>query len=246
MVKLYDKRVLDYPLTKWHRNAVLAFDKKMMNKTLKFPCIPAYQGYMLNHIRFGFAGDPRHQETFNELADMLKAYGDCSRETGDYSALVVFFETPLDLQKEFSVLDYEHLFWKLLNQVNEKDDDDWLETISPYPEDHTWEFCFNKERYFFYCATPAHEKRKSRHFPFFMLAITPRWVLEKFSSSEEKAIKVKELIRERLIDYDSVPPHPNLKWYGQSDNHEWKQYYLRDDETTMPSCPFKHIWKEKS
>jgi FPC/CPF motif-containing protein YcgG len=37
---------------------------------------------------------------------------------------------------------------------------------------------------------------------------------------------------------DGVPAHLSLKWYEQENNQEWKQYYLRDDETVPSKCPF--------
>lgn len=243
MVILYDQDILLASLDKWQQDAFLAFDEKITHKTLKFPCIPAYQGYKLNHMRFGFASDPRKEKASLELAELLKTYGEASREMGIYTALIIFFETPLKLQSNYTVNDFEQLFWGLLNRVSTLDEEEWVETISPDPNDPTWEFCYNNERYFIYCATPAHEKRKSRHFPYFMLAITPRWVLDEFSSSIAKANKMKKIIRARLEEYDNAPPHPDLKWYGQNDNFEWKQYYLRDDDTSLPSCPFRKFWK---
>ena len=100
-----------------------------------------------------------------------------------------------------------------------------------------WEFCYHGEQYFMYCATPAHINRKSRHFPYFMLAITPRGVLERFNTSPHRAAKIKEKIRERLAEYDSISIHPDLNTYGKDDNHEWKQYFLRDEDTTYQNVP---------
>ncbi|PKR85479.1 YqcI/YcgG family protein [Heyndrickxia camelliae] len=244
MVKLYEKDILYAPLESWQQEAMSAFDAKITHKTLKFPCIPAYQGYILNQMKFGFASDPRDENASFELAGLLKKYGQASRNMGIYTALIVFFKTPEDLKSQYTVSDYEMLFWQLLNRVSSLDETNWVESISQDPHDPTWEFCFHHERYFVYCATPAHEKRKSRHFPTFMLAITPRWVLDEFSASISKAEKMKKMIRTRLEKYDNIPPHPDLKWYGQQDNYEWKQYYLRDDDTSLPSCPFKHAWKK--
>ena len=61
--------------------------------------------------------------------------------------------------------------------------------------------------------------------PLLMLAITPRWVLHHFHSSNPHADKIKSQIRERLMPYDQTTPHPDLKWYGHQDNFEWKQYF---------------------
>ncbi|WP_257986003.1 YqcI/YcgG family protein [Bacillus sp. M6-12] len=139
----------------------------------------------------------------------------------------------------------EELFWRQLNWVHELDEIDWPADIPADPANPLWEYCFHGERYFMYCATPLHEKRNSRRFPYMMLAITPRWVLQKFTEKNELAGKIKNHIRKRLIQYDSVPPHFNLNEYGNENNHEWKQYFLHDEDTALPQCPFKHLKSRK-
>lgn len=238
MVHLYNPEESNVSLKPWQMLAMNNFEKMILDKEAKFPCIPAFQGYVLNHFKYGFVTDPRKNESILQLAKLLREYGTVSRKSGNYTALIIFFDTPIYLKNSYSIYDFEKLFWKILNQLALLDEEEWPEQISPDPSHYTWEFCFQKERYFFYCATPAHEKRNSRYFPYFMLAITPRWVLDRFNSSHERAQKMKEQIRKRLLDYDSVSPHPDLKAYGHKDNQEWKQYFLRDDDTTITSCPF--------
>jgi FPC/CPF motif-containing protein YcgG len=74
-----------------------------------------------------------------------------------------------------------------------------------------------------------------------MLAITPRWVLENFNASPTFAKKIKERIRKRLVNYDNIDIHPDLNSYGNENNYEWKQYYLRDDDTALSKCPFHKL-----
>ncbi|MGA6840492.1 YqcI/YcgG family protein [Priestia megaterium] len=50
--------------------------------------------------------------------------------------------------------------------------------------------------------------------------------------------KIKNQVRERIKEYDNIPTHSALNSYGNIDNHEWKQYFLRDDNTELPKCPF--------
>ncbi|MGE6259709.1 YqcI/YcgG family protein [Heyndrickxia sporothermodurans] len=240
MLFLYDHSVFNASLDSWQEKALTTFKQVITDKKKKFPCIPAYQGYLLNQFRFGFINDPRNNESIAQMAVLLKKYGEICRDLGNYSALILFFETPNDIKESYSVLDFEQLFWQIMNQLSLLDEEEWPEQISPDPSHHTWEFCFNKERYFFYCATPAHKERNSRYFPYLMLAITPRCVLDRFNHSPEKALKMKRHIRKRLMDYDTIPPHSDLKAYGEKDNQEWKQYFLRDDDTTISACPFHH------
>ncbi|MEH7884995.1 YqcI/YcgG family protein [Bacillus sp. JJ1609] len=226
------------------RKILQVFSKKIQNKNRPFPCIPATIGHSLNQFCFGFTGDPTKQSTIQELANLLHEYTKVSRSLGKFTSLVIFFETPVNLFESYKVEDYEQLFWEQLNGLGKMDVADWPAHIPVDPEDSAWEFCFHGEQYFMYCATPAHEKRKSRHFPCFMLAITPRWVLTEFNSSPAAAAKIKANIRKRLEHYDSSPIHPDLNSYGNDDNFEWKQYFLHDEKTSLSECPFHKYLKK--
>ncbi|MGM0847068.1 MAG: YqcI/YcgG family protein [Bacillota bacterium] len=224
-------------LAHWQRDAIHHFADKMTSPK-KFPCIPATQAYALKHLRYGFAGSPASESTGGELAEILKQFSLSSREFGRYTTLVVFFDTPTALIETNTVEDFEFLFWKLLNQLNELDEINWPNHIPTEPEDSQWEFCFHGEQYFMYCATPLHKNRDSRYFPYMMMAITPRWVLQEFNSRPGYAGKVQKQIRKRLELYDEIDAHPELKKYGSQDNYEWKQYFLRDDDSALSKCPF--------
>lgn len=221
------------------------FSKKIEDKEILFPCIPATIGYFLNQFCYGFIGDPRKQATSMELGLLLREYTEVSRNLGKFTSLIIFCETPIDLVEIYKVEDYERLFWNQLNELRKLDIADWPAHIPPDPGDSAWEFCFHGEQYFVYCATPAHKKRRSRHFPCYMLAITPRWVLTEFNSSPAAAAKIKSNIRKRLELYDSSPIHPDLNSYGNEDNFEWKQYFLHDDDTSLVKCPFHKFLKNQ-
>lgn len=246
MISLYDKDTLQRDIVnfpKWKQNAFHSFVLKMTDKDRPFPCIPAQHGFASNHLRYGFIGEPRKRATSKDLAELLKKYAACSKDTGEYTSLIIFFETPKELAEKATVENYEHFYWSILNQTSELDEKEWPEHVPHDPMENTWEFCFYNESYFVYCATPAHVKRQSRHFPCMMLAITPRWVLQGIMKSKKRSQKLKELIRKRLVTYDTAPIHPSLKWYGQEENYEWQQYFLRDDETIPSKCPFSQVIK---
>ncbi|MCM3440209.1 YqcI/YcgG family protein [Metabacillus halosaccharovorans] len=228
----------------WKRDALEKFEMKMMDKHKPFPCIPATQGFSLNHLQYAFVGDPREDSSSHELAELLSSYTLNSKELGRYTSLIVFFNTPPELSDTYNVEKFEQLFWKQLNKLTELDSVEWPNHIPSDPTQPAWEFCFHGEQYFMYCATPAHKNRSSRSFPYFMLAITPRWVLELFNSSPSYSKKIKENIRKRLSKYDSISVHPDLNTYGNSDNFEWKQYFLHDDDSTLTKCPFHKLINE--
>jgi uncharacterized protein len=227
----------------WEQTAFVRFEEKMTDKSSPFPCIPATIGFSTNQLRYGFVGDPSEESTLFELASILKQYTEVSRKLGKYTSLIIFYKLTAEMKATYTVEQYEQLFWNHLSNLTALDEKEWPEGIKTDPHDSLWEFCFHGEKYFIFCATPAHSMRKSRHFPTMMLAITPRWVLKEFNSVEAYAPKIKKQIRNRLSKYDSISIHPALNSYGDQDNFEWKQYYLRDDHTTLSKCPFHKLRK---
>jgi FPC/CPF motif-containing protein YcgG len=235
-----DPLILD---EKWKYEAYKQFSEKLSDSKNQFPCIPATIGFKRNQFRYGFLSDPRLNRTVVELVDLLQLFGEESITFGKYTSLIVIFDTPDDLIKKYTVADYRGLFWTLLSKVSQLDDKEWPSHIPQNPENHVWEYCFGGEQYFMYCATPAHKQRKSRHFPYFIFAITPRWVLEEFHSLPDLAEKMRKSIRERISKYDTVGIHPDLNLYGNKENFEWKQYFLSDDSSTSSRCPFNFLYK---
>ncbi|WP_227938242.1 YqcI/YcgG family protein [Alkalihalobacillus deserti] len=231
------------PLTTWKTDAVYQFKNKMTDTENAFPCIPAIQALYNKHLRFAFVGDPRDQTTSLTLADTIKEYALSSRKFGKYSTLITFFFTPNDLAT-MPIAYFEHLFWEQLKAIHAIDQKKWPSSVPKEVSNPAWEFCFHGEPLFIYCASPAHKQRKSRNFPYFMFALTPRWVLQNFPSSSDYANIIKSKIRNRLTKYDSIAPHPDLNTYGNEDNFEWKQYFLRDDQTSS-SCPFLNALKKE-
>ncbi|WP_027410021.1 YqcI/YcgG family protein [Anoxybacteroides tepidamans] len=221
----------------WQREALEMFEAKMRDKNEPFPCVPATQGFYLNHFRYGFVGNPREASAIEELAALMTEFTKNSRQFGKYTSLIIFFETSSDDFRSLTVEQFEQLFWDVLNRLHQFDESAWPSHIPQDPHHPLWEFCFHGEPYFVFCATPAHAKRKSRSFPYCMLAITPRWVLQQFRASPSAA-KVQAEIRKRLERYDSIPAHPHLNSYGHDENYEWLQYFLRDDQTSLSKCPF--------
>lgn len=230
----------------WQRKAITKLTEKMTDRYAKFPCIPAVQGHALNHFRYGFIHQGESQAAAEQLAALLREYGLGSRDFGPYTSLVVMICTEHGRDSLEGAQYYERLFWQLLSQTTEYDTEPWPADLPEEPTDHLWEFCFAGEPYFVYCGTPAHELRQSRYFPYMMLAFTPRWVLKEFNARTRQAEHTKGLIRQRLAQYDPVPPHPDLKFYGAEDNYEWKQYFLRDNTESLSKCPFARRHKEIS
>lgn len=226
-------------LPKWQREAFQTFANTIADAEHHFPCIPGRQGFLLNQLRFCFLPQPDSDRTIGLLAEALQSYGECSRQSGEYTSLVAIFETMPGEHPELATVEaYEAEFWSILSQLHARDGQTWPEHIVLDPDHPAWEFVFHGEPYFAFCATPLHKARRSRHFPWFLIAFQPRFVFEHLNDDSSYGQKMKALIRKRLAAYDEIPVHPALKSYGQTDNHEWKQYFLRDDNSSPSKCPF--------
>ncbi|WP_348771240.1 YqcI/YcgG family protein [Priestia flexa] len=234
-----DIETIDYSqLVSWEQDALKAFIAKMENKEHLFPCIPAIQSFSLRHLRYAFVCCIGSNQATIELAAILKEFALNCKSYGKYTTLIIFFETPQSLIAKKTVEDFELLFWKQLRLLNKLDEEKWPQHIPEDPSESEWEYCFNGEQYFMYCATPKHKDRQSRYFPYVMMAITPRWVLQEFNKNTNYAEKIRREVRERIKNYDAISVHSALNNYGNKDNYEWKQYFLRDDNTELSSCPF--------
>ncbi|MDL4841136.1 YqcI/YcgG family protein [Aquibacillus rhizosphaerae] len=220
----------------WELRAYHTFYEMLSTKEIMFPCIPATQGVHLGQFRYGFINHPNDTSTATQVAAILKQYSLEYKTIGDYTSLIIFFNHQ-DNSDEENVISYEDKFWNLLNEVSLLDEKEWPKEIPKHAQHPLWEFCFHEERYFVFCATPSHVKRRSRSFPYFNLAITPRSVFEKFKT-QPNSQAVKRMIRKRLNNYDSIAPHPSLKEYGEENNYEADQYFLRDDQSKQSKCPF--------
>ncbi|MDQ8736800.1 YqcI/YcgG family protein [Paenibacillus sp. LHD-38] len=244
MAELTSKAWLDenfIHIPEWQQDAYRQFASMIADPANSYPCIPGRYGFLTNNLRFGFASDPRDEQAITEVSQLLRQYGESAHETGKYASLVIFFKTPEELRSSYTIEDYEELFWSVLSRVSAKDETPWPDAISTDPSHHSWEFCYDGHPYFAFCSTPAHTVRKSRLSPYFLIAFQPRFVFEEINDSTPFGRNMKKLIRQKLVEYDGVPAHPSLKWYGQEDNQEWKQYFLRDDESSPSKCPYTYM-----
>lgn len=225
-------------LPQWQVEAFQELNNRLGDKENTYPCVPGRQGFLNGDMRFVFLSDPRNPQTRIELASSLKEYGRCAPQAGRYTSFVSLFETTPELTASYRVEGFEELFWDILSDLHRLDTTEWPDTVPADPEHFSWEFCFDSQPYFAFCTTPAHRARRSRYSEFFTVAFQPRFVFENINQSTEYGRKLKSIIRKRLSSYDEAPIHPSLGWYGQQDNLEWKQYFLRDNESTAPQCPF--------
>ncbi|MBM7703767.1 YqcI/YcgG family protein [Metabacillus iocasae] len=219
----------------WGKVAFESFKSDLLSESAPFPCVLGVEGFKHNLLRFGFCASPYDESDMKQCALALRQYLREFRSLGRYTSFVMFFKP----EKTKTMQQYEKMFWDTLETLHSLDEELWPDDIPLHPNDPLWEFCFGGEPIFVVCNTPAHQSRKSRRSHTFMITFQPRWVFEGISEDTKIGNSVKRIVRNRLKMYDEVHPHPELGWYGNAQNREWKQYFLHDtnDEVTT-KCPF--------
>jgi FPC/CPF motif-containing protein YcgG len=132
-------------------------------------------------------------------------------------------------------------FWALMSGLAEADDQPWPQGGTRDEKDPKWQWCFAGEPWFVFAGSPAYRNRRSRNFgPCLTLVFQVHRVFEGLSGSSPAGRAAKARVRERLVDYDTIGPHPHLGDPRHSSEFKWRQYMLPDDEQILPerACPF--------
>ena len=73
-----------------------------------------------------------------------------------------------------------------------------------------------------------------------MVTFQPRWVFEGILGKPELAKKSSGKVRSRLKPFDLISASPHLGSYGNSENREFSQYFLLEDNEPV-ICPFNQL-----
>lgn len=150
--------------------------------------------------------------------------------------IAIFFEPD---QQPLSHADYHRHFWRTLQYLHEQDRDAGV-LSQPDPSDPAWEFTFASVQMFVVCACPSFRARHSRNLgPGMVLLFQPRSVFVDTVTNRVIGAQARNEVRRRLKEWDEIPAHPELGFYGDPGNLEWKQYFLPDDNALVADkCPF--------
>lgn len=222
---------------KWKQVVFNEFDAIMNNKIRPFPCIFGVNGYQKDMLRFGFYKKLTAENIMEDLINYCDNYKSFGKNTS-----FVAFEEPTSIQ---SIEVYREKFWSILKDLRMLDDQEWPKHIPKNMDDPLWEFCFHGEPMFIVCNTPSHINRISRKSSTFMLTFQPRWVFSDLLDTEKKAKNAFSTVGKRLEPFDIVAKSPFLGKYGDPQNREWAQYFLQDNNTESPLCPY-HIMERNN
>lgn len=150
--------------------------------------------------------------------------------------IAVFFEPDAEPLSHDA---YHALFWKILQHLHDVDPDPHADT-QPEPSSEDWEFSFAGVETFVVCACPSFRARHSRNLgPGMVLLFQPRSVFVDTITNKVIGREARNQVRKRLETWDEIGAHPDLGFFGDPGNLEWKQYFLDDANTPADDrCPF--------
>lgn len=198
----------------------------------QFPCLYGTRALRTGALRYTLVEDT-DDAALDCLAMALERYV-CSVSTRpEITSLLAVF--PPD-STQLALDDYRRRFWKVLEQLHERDPCPWPSHIPSDPEEHLWEFCFAGEAMFVFAACPAYERRRSRRTETFTIAFQPRYMFDRLFEKPIQLERARALIQRRVVAFDDVPPHPDLGLYHDPGNREWRQYVIPDTNEPIKGC----------
>lgn len=232
-----------YNLSTWQRLAYEEFKTTILAKgsgLRTFPCVYATMGFRSGDHRYVFlhSDDPSEPRNVKIIAPALKEYLRISRSLGPNTSLVIM-AAPDALK---SVEEYNDRFWDMLRGLRIWDTKPWPQDFPQNTNSEKWTYCFDGEPLFPVALTPAHQRRWSRHAPVPLIALQPKWVLDRLLSTPKKRDSAVGKVRKLLAEYDQVDISPDLTSYGDAGTSEVHQLCLRDENETV-ECPYADFEK---
>ena len=204
-----------------------------------FPCVYATMGYNSNEHRYLFleSDDPSEPRNIRLIGPALASYLAMAPSIGANTSLVIM-GAPSESNK--SVTQYNGSFWNMLRGLRILDPKSWPEDVPLKTEAEKWTFCFSGQPVFPVMFTPAHTRRWSRHMSVPVIALQPKWVLDRLLSTPEKREAATGKVRKLLKDYDQIEISPDLTSYGAPGTSESRQLCLLDENETA-TCPYQDL-----
>lgn len=215
----------------------LRFEYGVFRERLSDPAYPCYFGTASERrgeLRYGWV----EGEDMGHVPALLREFLALSRSNPNVRHALALFFRPEVVERPLSY--YRKRFWDVLRFMHGADASPWPEDRPSDPEDPKWEFCFDGEPMFVFASTPAYETRDSRNMGnSLVLLFQPRRIFDGVEGGTPAGTKAREMIRDRMRDWDGMDYHPDMGTYGDPSSFEWKQYFLPDDNSpVMGGCPF--------
>lgn len=202
-----------------------------------FPCYFAPIAKNKGSLRYSYIESSECSRP-SAFVEAVREYQRESPHIQPLGALLVFVEASADATTPEQ---YEAEFWSLLQYLHDQDVSPWPDTTSPNPDDPQWQFCFGGEPWFFVGKAPFYQRRKSRWADGLLLLVQTQKMLDPVDGYRPEADSVRQRIRSAVVQYDGMPPSPDLEVVGDPAFRDWRQYWLRDtnEERGPTRCPLR-------
>jgi FPC/CPF motif-containing protein YcgG len=234
-VETWTSRVLDHgklgvtPEDSWKLDAYEQYKTRL--RATDYPCFFGQAGEARGEMLYAFIANGNLEKLLIDMREFVRLVGTPQYER---CSLVAFFEPDTAVTSHDAFVTH---FWKALEHLSEQDSAPGTERT---PDDPLWEFSFERCEMFVVGCSPTYRLRRSRNLgPGMVLVFQPRSLFIDPATSEPIAAEVRRRIHKRMLAYDDMPVHPDIGFYGDPINREWKQYALPDDnEPETGNCPF--------
>lgn len=232
----WTSRVLDQgklgasPADPWKLTAFEQYQAKL--RAAEYPCFFGQSSEARGEVLYTFIAEHCLEELVTNMRQFVGLIGMPEYKR---ASLVAFFEPDPSITDHRSFTEH---FWRALQFLHEHDPDPVMDRV---PDNPLWEFSFARCEMFVVGASPTYRQRRSRNLgPGMVLVFQPRSLFIDPKTAEPIAAPVRHQIHRRMLAYDGMPVHPDIGFYGNAVNREWKQYALPDDnEPESGKCPFQ-------
>jgi FPC/CPF motif-containing protein YcgG len=206
-----------------------------------FPCtfgtVALRKGDLLMAFVEAAEGAARRQGVYDRLVEYTDRMRPLDHVTASLHPLALFLPAPAGVR---TIEEYFAFGWSLLQWLHDRDPAPWPDRVPRDPDDPAWSFCFGGIPLFVNFKTPAHHQRRSRRMGgAYLLLIQTRDGFDVVAGDTPQGRRARSLIRQKLAAYDPIAPYPELAHFGTTENREWKQYFVPDDNTPVTGrCPF--------
>ncbi|WP_114577747.1 YqcI/YcgG family protein [Saliphagus sp. LR7] len=203
-----------------------------------FPCFFGAESVRDGEPLYTVVPSTTDKDALLDLGRVLLEYLEVWPDHSDRASLVAFFRPP---SRELSEAEYHETLWHILQFLHVHDPEPWPEAIPTDPDDPRWEFSFSGEPMFPTCRAPFYDERRSRYCPVGLeITFQPRALFEGLdvTADTEAGQRARDVIQDRLSEYDGVCPHADLGDWGVEGDREWVQYMFSADDDQFPEeCP---------